>query len=71
MSTFLSQIVINAGTITGGFRTWEKPTYPKQHVSAKKPSLVPRQEASKASRQSLAHPSQTRLAGAAQPIGYI
>ena len=43
-----------------------KPTYPKRHVSTKRPSLVPLQY--KARRRSSAHPSQTRLAGAAQPV---
>ena len=46
-------------------------TYPKRHVSTKRPSLDPLREASRVRRQSLAHPSQTRLAGAAQPVGYI
>src|SRR5712691_957750 len=33
-------------------------TYPKRHVSTKKSSLVPRQDASKARRRSSAHPIQ-------------
>ena len=43
-----------------------EPTYPMRHISTKKPSLVLLQEASKARRQSSVHPSQARLAGAAQ-----
>jgi hypothetical protein len=51
-----------------------EPTYPKQNVSAKSPSLVRRQdsqEASKDRRRFSAHLSQTYLAGTTQPVGHI
>src|SRR5947208_7101051 len=50
-----------------------EPTYLKQYVSAKTPSLVPRQdsqEASKARRRFSAYPSRTHLTGT-QPVGHI